>query len=151
MKKLIGVIGGSDCDKRTADIAYSVGKKIARAGFGIVTGGLGGVMEAASKGCKEAGGVTVGIIMQEEHSYANQYIDIVIPTGMGIARNILVVRTALGIIAINGRFGTLSEISFALQIEKPIIGINTWDISEKIMHVTNPEQAVKEIIKRIIS
>ena len=149
MKQLIGIIGAGQCDSRIYTLALETGAAVAKMGYGIVCGGLGGVMEAAAKGCKESGGLTVGIIPQEEADAANSYMDIVIPSGMGIMRNLLVVRSAVGLIAIDGKFGTLSEIAFALQLGKPIIGLETWDISEQIVVAKNPEQAVDKLLKMI--
>ena len=149
MIDLIGVIGAGECARDTANLAYDVGKEIARAGYGLVCGGLGGVMEAASKGCKEAGGLTVGIIPQEESAAGNPYLDIIIPSGMGIMRNLLVVRSALGLIAVNGRYGTLSEIAFALQLHKPVIGLQSWDVSDEMIKAQSPEQAVRLLIEKI--
>jgi uncharacterized protein (TIGR00725 family) len=149
MKPLIAVIGAGQCDDRINKIAYEVGKNIAINDFGMVCGGLGGVMEAAAHGCRDAGGLTVGIIPQENADTANKYIDIIIPTGMGIMRNLLVIRSAMGVIAVDGKYGTLSEIAFALQLQKPIVGIETWDVSKSLLQVQTPEEAVNQIITRI--
>jgi hypothetical protein len=146
---LIGVIGARDCDPETRQKAYEVGKLAAEKGYGVVSGGLGGVMEAASEGCQTHGGLTVGIIPQETDNYGNPFLSIVIPTGMGIMRNLLVVRAARGIVAVNGRYGTLSEIAYALQLEKPTVGINTWDISEEIKNFNNAESAVTHLLTRL--
>ena len=149
MITLIGVIGAGQCDKEAAELAFNTGKEIAESGYGMVCGGLGGVMEAASQGCKEAGGLTVGIIPQDEAESGNKYLDIIIPTGMGIMRNLLVVRSAAGLIAVNGRYGTLSEIAFALQLNKPIAGLNTWVISDRIFPAANPKEALKYLKGRL--
>lgn len=149
MKPLIGIIGAGTCNARVYDLAREAGAQAANNGYGIVCGGLGGVMEAAALGCRENGGLTVGIIPHEEAAHANEFIDIVIPSGMGIMRNLLVVRSAAGIIAIDGKYGTLSEIAFALQLAKPIVGIGTWDISEHIVAVANAEQAVVKLLELI--
>lgn len=148
MQTLIGVIGAGNCDFETYTLAEKVGQEIAVHGYGLVCGGLSGVMEASAKGCREKGGLTIGIIPQDDADSSNPFIDIVIPTGMGIMRNLLVVRTASGLIAVGGRFGTLSEISFALQLGKPIVAINSWDVSETIYKAKTPNDAVTELIKR---
>ena len=149
MKQLIGIIGAGQCDNHIYTLARETGSAVAQSGYGMVCGGLGGVMEAAARGCKENGGLTVGIIPQKKAGFANEFIDIVIPTGMGIMRNLLVVRSAAGLIAIDGKYGTLSEIAFALQLGKPLVGLETWDISEQIETAENPVQAVDKLVKMI--
>jgi uncharacterized protein (TIGR00725 family) len=140
----IGVIGASQCDSGTYTIAEAVGKEIARRGGVLITGGLGGVMEGASKGAKEGGGLTVGILPGLNASDANMYIDIPIVTGLDHARNVLVVRSSEALIAIDGEYGTLSEISIALKIGKPVIGINTWKWLDEIIVSDGPENAVEQ-------
>ncbi len=143
IKKIIGVIGAGLCDSHIYENAKLVGSLIAMKGGIVVTGGLGGVMEAASMGAKLKGGITVGIIPQTTKGEANRYVDIPIVTGMGEARNIIIVRTADVLIAIGGEYGTLSEIAFALKMGKPVIGLNTWDI-KGIIEATSPEDAVEK-------
>ncbi len=147
MKRLIAIVGGREASTELLEQATQVGRLIARSGFGLVCGGMGGIMEAAAKGCKEEGGLTVAILMQDDPQYANPYMDVVIPTGLGIARNLLVVRSGEAVIAIDGKYGTLSEIAYALQINKPVIGIKTWDVSEAIIKVNSAEEAIKEVLK----
>ncbi len=149
MQRLIGVIGGRECPPQTYEIAYQVGKFIAQNGFGLVCGGRGGVMEAAAKGCFEQGGLTVGILIGEHQSEANEYIQVAIPTGLGIARNLLVVRAAEGLIAIDGKYGTLSEIAFALQLQKPLVGINTWNIEPTMPTAQTAEEAINKLLKML--
>ncbi|NIP29147.1 MAG: TIGR00725 family protein [Candidatus Dadabacteria bacterium] len=143
MKKLIGVIGNSNPNKKEYEIAVNIGSLIAQNDCILVCGGLGGVMEGASKGAKLNGGTTIGIIPGNDKNSCNKYIDIPIVTGFGEARNVIVVKTSHSIIAIGGSFGTLSEISFALKYKIPIVGINTWDVSEKIIKHTDPNEAFK--------
>ena len=147
MKKLIGVIGARECPESSLKLAYEVGQEIAKYGYGLVSGGMMGTMELASRGCREAGGLTVGIIPGDDPTLANPYLDVIIPTGMGIMRNLLVVRAAVGLIAIDGKYGTLSEIAYALQVGKPIVGLNTWDVSEDVIKVNTAPEAVQTIIK----
>jgi len=146
-KFIIGVIGGHSCDEKTAKIAQELGGEIARLGAILVCGGLGGIMEAAARGAKENGGVTVGILPGEDKSEANQYIDIPIATGLGYTRNTLVTTAADLIIALPGKYGTLSEIGFALNAKKTVIGIGTWDI-EGIIKVKTPKEAFIYIANR---
>jgi uncharacterized protein (TIGR00725 family) len=140
-KKIIGVIGAASCPSSVAEIAYIVGKEIARRDAILVCGGLGGVMEAACKGAKEENGLTIGILPGDREN-ANQYVDIRITTGMGEARNVIVARSSDALIAIAGKYGTLSELAFALRFDVPIVGIATWNIDIPILKAKNPKQAV---------
>jgi len=128
-QKIIAVIGGSQCSKEEAKIAEEVGRQLARQGAILVCGGLSGVMEAACKGASSEGGVTIGILPGESRQAANPYVQIPIATGIGYARNITVVKSAQAVIAVGGSYGTLSEISHALQSGIPVIGLNTWSLS----------------------
>ncbi len=140
-RKIIGVIGAGVADAATLKSAEEVGRLIAQGGFILVCGGLGGVMEAAAKGAKEEGGVTVGILPNAERETANSSIDIPVATGFGEGRNVIIVRTADLLIAIGGEYGTLSEIAFALKMKKPVIGLATWEIPG-IIGVETPEEAM---------
>lgn len=148
-KKIIAVIGAGECDRRIYNLAEQVGRRLAEEGLVIICGGLAGVMEAACKGAKDAGGETIGILPGDDPASANGYVDIAIATGMGIARNIIIIRSALAVLAVNGSYGTLSELAYALQLNKPIIGLETWDVSEKILIAANPQQAVQKILEII--
>lgn len=138
----IGVIGAGECPQDIRKIAEEVGRHIAQRGAVLVCGGLGGVMEAAAKGAKEAGGMTVGIVPGTRADDANPYIDIPIVTGVGEARNVMIVRTAEAVIAVSGGPGTLSEIAFCLKLGVPVVGMKTWDIDPRIHHEETPEAAV---------
>lgn len=124
----IGVIGEGACSSDVAGVAEEVGAELARRGCIVVCGGLGGVMEAACRGAKRAGGLTVGILPGNGRKDANEYVDIAIPTGMGEARNVLVVKSSQAIIAVGGRYGTLSEIALALKLDVPVVGLDTWQL-----------------------
>lgn len=127
-KKIVGVIGTANATADELKIAEEVGRLIAERGWIIVNGGLGGVMEAASRGAADAGGVVVGIIPQADASLANQYVHIPIATNMGFARNAIIAHTAQALIAVGGAYGTLTEISMGLNLGRPVFGINTWEI-----------------------
>jgi uncharacterized protein (TIGR00725 family) len=146
----IAVIGGSQVSKKIYNMAYKVGCEIAKNNGILINGGLSGVMEASSRGAKENGGLTVGILPGKDKKDANNYVDIPVATGIGEARNVIIINMADGVIAIDGEYGTLSEIAFALKKEKPIVGINTFDFKE-IYSVNSPEMAVKKIIEMIES
>jgi hypothetical protein len=148
-KGVIGVIGTGDDSRTIYEKAVEVGALIAEAGFTLINGGLGGVMEASAKGAKEAGGLTIGLLPGSEKKKANQYIDIAIPTGMGDMRNALLVRSSAGLIAIGGSMGTLSEIALALKAGKPVVGIDTWDISDEIIKATGPKDALEKLRARL--
>jgi uncharacterized protein (TIGR00725 family) len=127
-KRFIGVIGAADCDEALAVAARAIGRGIAETGAVLVCGGMGGVMRAACQGAKEAGGLTVGILPGVEITAANEFVDLPIATGLGEARNLIIIRTASLVVAIGGSYGTLSEIGFALKMGKMVVGFKTWDI-----------------------
>lgn len=145
----IAVVGGHKATKREYSLAQRLGKLIAQQGWVLVCGGGPGVMEAACRGAKEAGGLTVGILPSYKGKEANKYLDVKIPTGMGFARNTLVVRAADAIVAVGGKYGTLSEIAFSFCEEKPVFGVETWNI-KGIVKAKNPEEVIKLIKKRKI-
>jgi uncharacterized protein (TIGR00725 family) len=141
----ISVIGNAAAGPVLADAAFEVGRRAAERGWVIVTGGMGGVMEAAGRGAKEAGGTVVGILPTYDASASNKYVDIIIPTGLGHARNALVVAAASGVVAVGGRYGTLSEIGLALKLGKPVVGIDTWPGIEGVRPVPDAAGAIAEL------
>ena len=145
----IAVIGGHKCSKKLYRVAEKVGRLIAGEQWVLVCGGREGVMEAACKGAKSKGGVTVGILPSYDGEDANSYVDIKIPTGLGYMRNVLVVRAAEAVIAIGGHYGTLSEIAFAFNEDKPVIGIDTWGI-KGIKKVKGANQALAYIKRKLL-
>jgi uncharacterized protein (TIGR00725 family) len=146
---IISVIGAGSCDSKIFSIAEHVGRLIAKEGATLITGGLGGVMEAASKGAREAGGTVAGIIPGFSRDDANAFVDIPIVTGMSHARNVIIVRSADAVIAVSGEYGTLSEIAIALKLGKPVIGIATWDNVEGVIKAGSPEEAVEMAVNLI--
>lgn len=126
---LVAVIGGSNCSQEIYHLAQEVGREIAQRGHILICGGLTGVMEAACKGAKGAGGTTVGILPGEDIREANPYIDIPIATGIGYARNAIVARSAAAVIAVGGEYGTLSEVAYSLGYALPVIGLRTWTLT----------------------
>ena len=146
---MVAVIGSASCDDRVAARAEAVGREIARRGAALVCGGRGGVMEAACRGARAEGGITIGILPGTDKGEANPYVDLAIVTGLGEARNAIVVRTADAVIAVNGGYGTLSEIGLALKMGRPVVGLDTWELSQKgqpseaVVVAEGPEQAVE--------
>jgi uncharacterized protein (TIGR00725 family) len=151
----IGVIGGGEASPQTIKIAEEVGREIGRRGAVLVCGGLGGVMEAACKGASEVGGLTIGILPGESRRETNPYVKIPIVTGIGHARNLAVVKSSQVVIAIDGSYGTLTEIGHALQSGIPVIGLGTWEISmdgkadKNIIIAKNPKEAVDKAMEMI--
>lgn len=143
METIIGVIGAANASEKEKRTSEEVGVLIAKGNCFLLCGGMGGVMEAACRGAKSAGGTTIGVLPGPERSSANRFIDIPIVTGMGEARNVIVAKSSHSVIAIGGSFGTLSEISFALKSGIPVIGLDTWDVSEEIIKCETPEEAVR--------
>jgi len=151
-KRFIAVIGGEKPSPPEAQLAEEVGRELAKKEAIVVCGGLGGVMEAACRGASSEGGVTIGILPGDSRQAANPYAQIPIVTGMGYARNAIVVKSTQVVIAIGGSYGTLSEIAYALQFGIPVIGLNTWSFSRNgqqdnsIILVQNPTEAVNKAL-----
>jgi uncharacterized protein (TIGR00725 family) len=148
MGSIIAVIGGSAPNAQEKATAEAVGRALAEAGAVLICGGRGGVMEAACRGAKSAGGLTIGILPGTSRREANSYVDIPIVTGIGEARNAIITRTAQAVIAIGGSYGTLSEIAFAMGFGTPLVGLGTWKMKREghpdppIVSATTPEEAV---------
>jgi len=143
-KKVVSVIGGHSCTKEVEQIAQELGKNLAKVVDILVCGGLSGTMKAVCKGFKLGGGLTIGIIPSYDKNDANPEVDIVIPTGLGLARNVLVVKSADVIVALPGEAGTLSEMAYALQFGIPVVSLNSWDI-EGVIKVKTPQEAIERI------
>jgi uncharacterized protein (TIGR00725 family) len=146
MTKLIGVIGGSEAPPDILLLAEKVGRLIARSGCVLVCGGLGGVMEAACRGAKAEGGLTIGILPGPVRGDANPHVDIAIATNIGHARNAIIAHTADSLIAVGGRYGTLSEIGFGLGLGKKVIGLRSWECDPAIIPAKGPEEAVEKAL-----
>jgi len=149
----IAVIGGSQCSPEVGKLAEEVGRELARRGVVLICGGLGGTMEAACKGASSEGGITVGILPGDNRSIANPYVSIPIVTGIGYARNVIVVKSAQAAIAINGSYGTLSEIAYALQDNIPVVGLNTWSFSikEQVDDAIIPARDAQDAVEKAIA
>jgi len=139
----VAVIGaGADVAPALLAEAETVGALLARQGAVVVTGGLGGVMEAACRGARMVGGTTLGLLPGGDRAAANRWVSVAVATGMGELRNGLVVRTSEAVIAIAGEYGTLSEIALALKLGRRVIGLGTWEI-DGVQRATDPAAAVK--------
>jgi len=142
----LAVIGAGNASPEIYELAMNVGREAARRGWIVVTGGLGGVMEAAARGAQDAGGLTVGILPGGDRSEANLYIQIAVATHIRHARNSIIAHTADALIAVDGEYGTLSEIALGLKLGKPVIGLKTaWDIPG-IVPVNSPGEAIEKVI-----
>jgi hypothetical protein len=135
----IAVIGGSKPGRQAADSAFEVGRLLARAGAVVVCGGLGGVMEAACRGARQEGGFAIGILPGGSPADANPWVDVPIATGLGYTRNALVVMNADAVIAVDGEYGTLSEIAYGKIHGKKVVGLGTWDVKGIIIAATADE------------
>jgi len=143
-KKIVSVIGGHRCNEEVEQIAHNLGKNLAKVVDILVCGGLSGTMKAVCRGFKAAGGLTIGIIPGYDRNDANAFVDIVIPTGLGLARNVLVVKSADVVVALPGEMGTLSEVAYCLQFGIPVISLNSWDI-KGVIKVKTVEEATREV------
>lgn len=147
---IIAVIGAGECTPEVARLAEEVGRRLAEKGAILICGGLGGVMEAACRGANSAGGTTVGVLSGTNPGDANPYVDIPIVTGMGQARNVIVVASAEAAIAVGGGYGTLSEIGHARKLDIPVVGLETWSLKKEgytgIVEAKSPAEAVGKAV-----
>jgi uncharacterized protein (TIGR00725 family) len=144
----VAVVGPGRATAEETETAEQVGRELGAAGALVVCGGLGGVMEAACRGARSEGGATLGILPGLDRSDANEFVDVAVPTGLGEARNALVVRAADALIAVGGAYGTLSEIALALKTGKPVVGLATWEI-DGVMKASDPADAVGRALERV--
>lgn len=126
---MIGVIGGETCSTAEGETAFAVGRELAARGHTLVCGGRGGVMREACRGARSEDGVTVGILPGDDRTDMNEFVTVPIVTGIGFARNTMIPRTADALVAVGGRYGTLSEIAFALIAGKPVVTMGSWDLT----------------------
>lgn len=156
--RLIAVIGQGTSDPETDRLAAEVGHLIGAAGVSMVTGGLGGVMTSASAGFiggaatlpHDKRGVVLGVLPGTDASGANPHVDVVVPSGMGEARNYLVVVSAAAVIAVGRGHGTLAEIGYSLKLGKPLVGLRTWTVGDEIMAVETAGEAVRFALSHIV-
>ena len=159
---VIGIIGSAQPTPELETLAEDVGIELAHRGATVICGGLTGVMEASCRGAKKAGGLTIGILPGTSAEDANPYVNIAIPTGIGEARNLIIIRSSHALIAIGGGYGTLSEIAFALKLRVPVVGLKTWELDKislppyqkgkepiNIIPAQNAQDAVEKTISTI--
>lgn len=146
--RYVSIIGAATCDAATAALAEEVGRLVGQAGAVLVCGGLGGVMEAACRGAKEAGGTTLGILPGLERTEGNPHLDYSVVTGIGHARNLAVAASGDSVIAVGGEFGTLSEIGHAGKVRRRVVLLASWDVRregkvpEGVLVAASPVEAV---------
>jgi len=148
-QKVIAVIGAGACDEATFQAARQVGELLARAGCIVGNGGLAGVMDAASQGAREAGGLVVGILPGADPADANSFVSLAVATGMGDARNAILANTAEGFVAVAGALGTLTEIAFATKRGKPVVSLGSWDVLSEVHQAATPKEAVEWILAKV--
>ena len=153
-QRVIAVVGpGEPAPEDLCALAYEVGLLLARGGFVVVNGGLGGVMEAAARGAQEAGGIVIGLLPGDDRAAANAHLTVAIPTGLGQARNALVVSAADAVIAVGGSWGTLSEIALARRSGKPVVCLRGWHVIDDggqpvaLDVADSPEEAVAHLAR----
>lgn len=152
----ISVIGGGTCTPAEHALAREVGRLVAEEGATLVCGGLSGVMEAASRGAREAGGTTIGILPGHDRAAANPYLDHVVTTGMGHARNLAVVSSGDAVIAIGGGYGTLSEIGLAATLGRPVVVLGGWRLENEaapqaVSYAASAAEALRLVRKALAS
>ena len=149
----ISVIGAGQASEDEAAAAEEIGRLLAEAGALLICGGLGGVMDAAARGCEAAGGTSVGIIPGDDRTVGSSHLTVRIATGLGEARNAIVARAADAVIAVGGEFGTLSEIALALKMGKPVVGLGTWTLDleglpgDPLQRAADPPEAVARALE----
>jgi uncharacterized protein (TIGR00725 family) len=146
----VAVLGPGEATEAEIEAAEAIGRGLAQAGAIVLTGGLGGVMAAASRGASSAGGLTIGILPGSDRTAANEWLSVAIPTGMGELRNGLVVRAVDAVVAVGGAYGTLSEVALALKTHVPVVGLRTWGI-EGIESAESADGAVARVLELALS
>jgi uncharacterized protein (TIGR00725 family) len=141
----LAVVGAGNASPEIYELARAVGREAARRGWMVLTGGLGGVMEAAARGAQEAGGLTLGILPGGDRREANPFIRVAVATQIRHARNSIIAHTADALIAVDGEYGTLSEVALGLKLGKPVVGLKlAWDIPG-VVRVDRPEEAIAKV------
>jgi uncharacterized protein (TIGR00725 family) len=145
----VAVVGPGNADPAEEAAAETIGRDLAAGGAVVVCGGLGGVMAAACRGAREAGGTTLGLLPGSDRVQGNAWLSIAVPTGLGELRNGLVVRASDVVVAVGGGFGTLSEIALALKLGRPVVGLGTWDIAAPVARVQDARAAASAALELV--
>ena len=143
----VAVVGSGTATGELYEQAWEVGRLVAERGGTVVCGGLSGIMEAAARGAAEAGGTAIGILPDEDRRRANEYLTYSITTGMGHARNLAVVCSGDVVIALNGEYGTLSEIGLARKVGRPVVSLESWELPGHVVVASSPEEAVETVFE----
>lgn len=152
----VSVIGAGTGDDELLGHAEAVGRLLAQAGAALVCGGGPGVMEAASRGARSAGGVVIGVLKGEDAAEANEFVTHVVATGTGHARNLAVVASGDAVIAVGGEWGTLSEIAFARKLGRTVVALDSWSLRNRaggelgMAEAESPEQAVEIALRGLV-
>ena len=144
--RLVGVIGAGQPSPQGLASARELGRLLAQGGATILCGGLGGIMEGVCQGAREAGGETIGLLPGGDAAAANPYVTLPIPTGMGHARNVLIAQAAEVLVAVEGEYGTLSEIAIALKLGKPVFSLGSWPGVPGLQPVATPQEAATKVL-----
>jgi uncharacterized protein (TIGR00725 family) len=139
----VSVVGSGTASGELYEMAREIGRLVAKRGGTLICGGRAGVMEAASRGATEAGGMAIGILPDEDRTRANEYLSYSIATGMGHARNLAVVCSGDVVIAVGGEYGTLSELGLARKVGRPVVALRSWELGEHVSVASSPEKAVE--------
>ncbi len=148
-RPLVAVCGAGACSREVAALARKTGLLLAQNGAILICGGLGGVMAAAAQGAKEDGGLTIGILPGTDREAANPFIDIPLATGLGHARNAIIVRASQAVIALPGEAGTLSEVALGLKMGRPVVGLAAWREIHGVLKADSPDEAVRLVLSRV--
>jgi len=144
----ISVFGGRDITPEVYEDTLEIGRRLADEGYLVFCGGGAGVMEAIAKGVHDEGGIVVGVLKGQDLEEGNKYLTVPIATGIGIARNAILAYNCDAAIAISGQYGTLSEIAYAFQLKKIVIGYKTWEI-DPVIQANTPEEVVSKLNKEL--
>lgn len=147
----IAVLGGREASDEVLALAEAVGRIIAESGAVLLCGGGVGVMEAASRGAEAAGGLVVGILREDDLDAGNAHLDVAIATGIGVARNAVILHSADGAIAVGGKYGTLSEMAYAMQLDVPLVSLNSWVFDPTVVTAATAEEAVARVLALVTS